>query len=568
MKKFILFLGISALTFSSCGDKQEDLSKLTAVGGAVYGGEIRMMSQEKISNLFPASITDIYSTRVSSQIFETTLALDPSGVKVIPSIAESCVSSSDAKTYTLKIRSGIKFHDNDCFGGEGRELTAADVKYALDFSCSGLKINKMSWFLTDKIVGGQAFKKASSSSLPAGGVKGITVVDDQTLKIELSNAFAGFDKLLTHPSLAIFPKEAYEKYGNKITENPVGTGAFVLDSWEKDKITLKRNSTYWKKDELGNQLPFLAGIVITYSTDKRGELKAFRNKEIDIVTEIPVEETEHILGTLKEAQDGKNVKHKVENHMSMSLNYFGFSHSSEVFKDVRVRKAFNLAIDRKGLVDVAMMGEGYAIENGFVPPMEGYPSSSVRGHIFDPAQAKALLAAAGFPNGVGFPVMKLYMNGKVGSSKYKMSEGVAKYLFDNLGVKIEVVLLSLEDKEKKIDSGEAIFWRSGWVADYADPENFLSLFYGTNGVNGISNQFKYNNLVYDRLFEAAMKEADASKRMKLFAQCDQMIIDEAVVIPLITDDFIVMYNSKVKKLETSCLERIDFSTIFIKEIRE
>jgi oligopeptide transport system substrate-binding protein len=565
MKKIILFLGISAIILSSCGDKQEDLSKLNAVGGAVYGGEIKMMSQEKITNLFPASITDIYSTRVSSQIFETILALDASGVKVIPSIAESFTCSADAKTYTLKIRSGIKFHDNECFGGEGRELTANDVKYALDFSCSGLKINKMSWFLTDKIVGGQAFRKASSNTLPVGGVKGITVIDDQTVKIELSSSFGGFDKLLTHPSLAIFPKEAYEKYGSKIVENPVGTGAFCLESLEKDKVVLKRNSNYWKKDELGNQLPFLAGIVITYSNDKRDELKAFRNKQIDIVTEIPVEEIEHILGTLKEAQDGKNVKHKVENHMSMSLNYFGFSHTSEIFKDVRIRKAFNLAIDRKGLVDIAMMGEGYAIENGFVPPMEGYPSSSVRGHVYDPLQAKTLLAAAGFANGVGFPVLKLYMNGKAGSSKYKMSEGVAKYLYDNLGVKVEVVLLSLEEKEKKIDSGEAIFWRSGWVADYADPENFLSLFYGKNGV---SNQFKYSSLVYDRLFEAAMKETDASKRMKLFAQCDQMIIDEAVVIPLITDDFIVMYNSKVKKLETSCLERIDFSTIFIKEIRE
>jgi oligopeptide transport system substrate-binding protein len=307
MTKLFIFLGFSAFILNACGDSQEDLSKKVALGGAVYGGELRMMSQEKLDNLFPLGVPDIYAVRVTSQVFETILKLDPSGTKVIPGIAESFTASGDAKSFTLKIRKGVYFHADDCFGGEGRELTAEDVKFVLDFSCSGLKMNSISWFLRDKIVGGKEFFANSKTALSAGGVKGITVIDAQTLKIELVNAFGGFDKLLTHPSLGIFPKEAFEKYGEEITKHPVGTGPFVLDEWTTDKIRLKRNDKYWKQDDLGNQLPFLGGITITYSTNKRSELMAFRNKEIDLVSEIPVEEIENVLGTLQEAQEGKNV---------------------------------------------------------------------------------------------------------------------------------------------------------------------------------------------------------------------------------------------------------------------
>lgn len=570
MTKLFSFLALSVFVLNSCGDAQEDLSKKVAVGGAVYGGELRMMSQEKLENLFPLGVADIYSVRVTSQIFETILKLDPSGTKVIPGIAESFTASGDAKSFTLKIRKGVYFHADDCFGGEGRELTAEDVKFVLDFSCSGIKQNSISWFLRDKIVGGKEFFAKSKTTLPAGGVKGITVIDAQTLKIELVNAFGGFDKLLTHPSLGIFPKEAYDKYGAEITKHPVGTGPFSMDEWTAEKIRLKRNDKYWKQDDLGNQLPFLGGITITYSTNKRSELLAFRNKEIDLVSEIPVEEIENILGTLQEAQEGKNVKHKVINQISMSINYFGFAHSSPIFANIQVRKAFNLAVDRKALVDTWLEGEGYASENGFVPSIDGYPSESVRGFNYDPAQAKTLMAAAGYANGVGFPEMKFYVNGKKGSGTYKMAEGVIDFLQKNLGIKIKMELTSLANRDKAIATGTAMFWRSGWVADYPDPENFLGLFYGGNIREGGTsmNPFKYKNPAFDKLFEQAMRETDYSKRMKLYAQCDQIVIDDAVVMPLLTDDFIVMYNSKIRKFETNCMEQIDFSTIFIKEIKE
>ena len=113
--------------------------------------------------------------------------------------------------------------------------------------------------------------------------------------------FFGFEKILTHPSLGIFPKEAYEKYGKKLKKHAVGSGPFVLEKITDKGLKLKRNKNYWKKDRFGNQLPFISNIEITYTKNKRLELLAFRNSKIDLVLDIPVEEIEFILGTLIEA---------------------------------------------------------------------------------------------------------------------------------------------------------------------------------------------------------------------------------------------------------------------------
>src|SRR5690606_24378000 len=142
-------------------------------------------------------------------------------------------------------------------------------------------------------------------------------------------------------------------------------------------------------------------------------------EKIDLVLELPVEEIEHILGTLKEAQEGKNVRHKVESEQSMSMMYVALANDSEEFKDERVRKAFNLAINRKSIVDDKLEGEGWPAENGFVPAIANYPSERVKGYTFDPAKAKSLMASAGYPDGKNFPTLDFYVNAVKGSGVHK-----------------------------------------------------------------------------------------------------------------------------------------------------
>jgi oligopeptide transport system substrate-binding protein len=565
-KKF-LFLLTLFIFIASCSENETDIYSLKANGGAKYGGEFRFMSSEKITSLFPLSTADVYNQRIASQLFESILKMDYKKNKVVPNIAESFEISPDAKKITLKIREGIYFHDDECFSdGEGRELTAEDVKYTLDFACSGLKLNLMSWMLVDKIKGAKEFYAKSKKSLPENGVSGIKV-NNNKITIELTEPFVGFDKILTHSSLGVFPKEAYEKYKNEVLKHPVGTGAFKLESMNSENVVLTRNNKYWKKDDFGNQLPFLEKIQMSYATDKKSELMAFRTKKIDLVLEIPVDEIENILGSLEEAQAGLTVKHKIDSKNSLSISYLGFAHNSAPFNNIKVRKAFNLAVDRNEIVNKDLMGEGYACENGFVPDMEGYNSKRVKGFKLNVSQAKNLLKEAGFPEGKGFPILDVYVNAKAGDAIFLLYNGIKKQLKQNLGVDINIKLCSIDERDKAIESGIAKMWRGGWIADYPDPENFLNLFLSEHiGSNSLTmNRFQYNSKEYDRLFHASMKEKNPKIRNEFFVLCDQMIIDDAVVMPLINDDFITMINSKVKNFETNSMELLDFSTIFIKE---
>jgi oligopeptide transport system substrate-binding protein len=567
MFKIFLLSVTSVILASSCSENKVDISQLTANGGAKYGGEFRFMSSEKINCLFPVATSDVYNQRISGQIFESLLSIDFKTNKVIPNLASSFTISQDAKIFSLKIKEGVFFHNDACFSsGNGRELTAEDVKYALDFACSGLKVNKMSWMLVDKIKGAKEFNQKTKKAITQSGVSGITVKDNSVI-IELVEPFVGFDKILTHSSLGIFPKESYEMYKNDVIKHPVGTGPFCLESLSNKEVLLTRNNNYWKKDDFGNQLPFLEKVRVSYSTDKKSELMAFRNKKIDLVLEIPVDEIENILGSLEEAQAGMTVKHKIDSKNSLSIAYLGFDHHSVPFSNKNVRKAFNIAIDRNEIVNNYLKGEGYACENGFVPNINDYTTKKVQGHKFHVATAKKILAQAGYPEGKGFPVLDIYINAQSGNSIFMLYEAIKEQLKNNLNITVNLKLCSLDERDKAITSGKAKMWRGGWIADYPDPENFLNLFLSKHiGSNSQTmNTVKFSSSKYDRLLNLAIKEKNSQIRNDYFVQCDQILIDEAVVMPLINDDFITMINSKIKNFETNSMETLDFSKIFIKE---
>ncbi|MDG1330802.1 MAG: ABC transporter substrate-binding protein [Crocinitomicaceae bacterium] len=569
MRYLLLTLfALMAMVFTYCGDSEPATEELEAKGGKLYGGEFTFMTHERINVLIPAYVGDIYNSRVTSQIYDPLMVYDPNTETVVPAVAESFKKSSDSKVYTFKIRKGIEFHEDDCFGKDSRKLTAEDVKYTLDMACSGLEKNQVGHIFKLRIVGAKEFYEQTKGkkTMPASGVSGIKVIDDQTLQITLLNPSPGFEVILTNPSLGIVSKKAFEHYKGKIDKHAVGSGPFMLDEMTADQVTLKRNPNYWKKDEFGNQLPFLGRIAVKYAKNKKSELLSFRKAEADLVLEIPVENIENILGSLKEAQEGKNIKHKVDGEASMSMAYVAMAHESDEFSDVRVRQAFNLAIDRNAIIDTWLEGEGWAAENGFAPEMSNYDNSVVKGHSYNVERAKSLMSAAGHANGANFPTLDFYVNSKEGSGAHKMCLAIQKQLKDNININLNIKLCTLEERTQAIASGDAKIWRAGWVADYPAPENFLGLFYGGNvGENTQMNRFNYRSDKFDALFEAASHEEDAEKREKLYQQCDQMVINEAVVMPVLTDDHVVMINARVRNFKASPLESLNLTSVYIKQ---
>jgi len=565
----LLFLALGLILWN-CSGEEETQEQLIAKGNKMYGGELKFMSPEKIDNLNPIFSGDVYSSRIITQIFEPLLVIDPESGTVNPGVAESFKLSDDARVYTFKIRKGVKFHEDACFKNKTREVTANDAKFTLDMACTKHKDNQMYYLLVDRIEGAKDHYNKSNGKIVGKGVKGIKVLDKHTLQVTLTEPYVGFEKILTHASLSITAPEAYKKYGKAISEHPVGTGPFALETMSSSKIQLKRNPNYWRKDEFGNQLPFLSKVTMTYAKNKKSELMAFRNSKVDLVLELPVEETDNILGTLEEAQRGLNVKHRVDAKKSLNMMFIAMANDSEEFSDPRVRRAFNLAVDRSLLVDKDLEGEGWPAKHGFVPDMEGYPMEKVNGFDYNPELAQNLMRQAGYNNGNGFPTLKFYVNGIKGSGVDRACQSIARQIKENLNVNLDVVLVSLDERREVVQSGEAKIWRAGWIADYPDPSNFLAMFYGSNMESDatIVNDFRYKNPEFDALYEQALVEKDPVKRTSLLVKCDQMVIDTAPVMPVMTDDHIVIINARVRDFNATQMETLDLTSVYIKELRK
>ena len=547
--------------FASCAQKPASESR-SALGGKAYGGTFKFMSLEKVNYLFPMHSMDIYSQRINTQIYESLFKESPDDQSVVPHLIESYKKSSNGLLLTFKLKKSIFFHEDPCFKDEKRELNANDIKFVLQFACSKSALNHLSHLLVSKIVGSEEYYRKSTKN-----ISGIKVLDSHSFTIELTQPFTNFEKLLSHPGLGIFPEEALKKYGDEILNHPVGTGPFVLDKINNNGVSLKRNNNYWRKDNSGNKLPFLDRIEMTYGKDKNSELKAFQNNEIDIILNVPTENVTNLFGSLNEAQKGKNQKHKVYSRRSSRINYLAFSTDQEPFDDVLVRKAFLSAIDLNKVTSDILMGEGIPASSGFIPEINGYVPDSSFKIEFNPQKAKSLLAQAGYSQGNNFPQLTLWVNTLSGTSTNLWTQNITEQLKSNLGVDVKIKLCSFKERQAAIEKGDAIFWKSGWIADYPDPESFISIFYQKySQINPTWGSVSCLNKNFDDAYSAYLLEKNQDKRTELLNKCNQYIINEAIILPVYFEDLFVVYNLKIREFTVNSIETMDLSSVYIKEL--
>lgn len=569
--KFIALLA-SGLILANCGGnttengEEIDPSVIEKVeGGKFRGGILRLNSIENYTSLFPVAINDIYSTHVAGQCYEGLFKFNQKTLEAEPCLAESFEIDNTKKVYTFHLRKGVIFHDDECFPeGKGREVNAEDFKYCFEYLCSNHEENKWPTLFRDRLVGAADYANGKAQS-----VEGIKVIDNYTLQLTLVDPFGGLTDLLAVLAAAVYPKEAVDKYGYDGLHNyMVGTGPFIATTLKNGELVeFKRNEKYWKKDEFGNQLPYLAKVTISFIKTKPEELKAFQNGELDMVWGLPVEEIPNIMSSFEEALEGKNREFDLQSVNSLNIQYYGFLFTSEIFGNVKVRKAFNYAVDRDSLVEFVLQGEGIPAHHGFVPPMSGYPTETVKGFDYNPKLAQQLMKEAGYPGGKGFPEVTLHLNSSGGTNE-KIAEFMKTMLKDNLGVDIKLNVIPMKELHPQAEKGQLDFWRFGWIADYPDPSNFLYLFHGKNidSTKETSiNYFRYSNPKFDELYEKALIEIDEEKRMALYAQCDQILMDDAVVMPLLFNVDIRLINPEVTDFDINELEYRDLTMVYFKK---
>lgn len=578
MKKLFFFFVLSSFLYScsSCGSHQGTEGGLRkGEGGIYYGGVLRLNEVEDFRNLYPLDLTQQVSHHIVNQVYEGLVKLNQADLSAIPAVAESWTKNDNATVWTFKIRKGIKFHDDECFeGGKGREVTAKDFKWCFEKLCTASPHNQMySITFKDRVIGANEFFESTQNGKPlADGVKGVKVLDDYTLEIDLSVPFAGFLNILSTPGCYIFPKEALDKYGEDgLRAKCVGSGPFKIKTVkEGEAVLMERNADYWGKDEHGNQLPYLDVVRYSFIKEKKQEILEFRKGNLDMVYQLPIENIQDILSELDKAKENKPFVLQVT--PAMRTDYYGFLNPVKPFADKRVRLAFNHAIDRTKIIDYTLKGEGVPALNGFVPPVKyfenkGYDFSKLKGYTFNPDEAKKLLSEAGYPNGKGFPKTTLLINSGGGDRNVLTAQVVQSMLKENLNIDVDIEMLPQSQELDKIESGKAMFWRSAWVADYPDPETFLTLLYSKHipaklDDRSYVNSVRFRSAKFDSLFSLAMKEVDDKKRFELYEQADQVIIDDAPVMPIFYDEIYRLVQKNVRNFFENAMEYRDVSRVY------
>ena len=185
-----------------------------------------------------------------------------------------------------------------------------------------------------------------------------------------------------------------------------------------------------------------------------------------------------ILDEFNHAKEG-NARFEMQRVPAMAVDYYCFQDQSEVFSKKDVRMAFNYAIDREKIVTYTLQGDGIPATFGIIPPsFANFDHKSLKGYKFNPDTAKHLLAAAGYPNGKGFPKISLQVNSN--ERNLPVAEIIQKMIKENLNVDLDINVLPFAEHVDNYESGKAMFWRAGWTADYPDPETFLTVLYGKN----------------------------------------------------------------------------------------
>lgn len=556
----LLFIAIIA----ACSAPERSRER-KAEGGKYYGGVFNMNESADPGSLFPLELTRSAAHRIAAQVYEGLVRFDQQDLSIKPSLADSWTVDETRTVYTFQLHPEVRFHDDTCFAdGVGRSLTATDVVESFTALCTYGTMNQMFWLFQDKVLGANAQYAATLAGKPGPGVAGLEAVDPLTVRITLTSPYPSFLQVLAHQGCWIHPRELAKHYGEASAWHMVGTGPFKEKQYTQGEVlVLERWSGYWGKDEQGNAYPFLDAIRCTFETDKLHEFDAFTKGNLSVILELPIERT-GILG------DPSN--YQVQSVAALNIQFYGFNKRKAPFNDVRVRRAFSLAIDRESLVDTVLNGLGVPARHGIVAPgFSDYPYDTVPATSYDPALARKLLAEAGYPGGQNFPSVHLQLNSD-GSGYIRVASTVQEMLARNLGVRVATTVLPAQQHYARVEQGRAEFWREGWVVDHPDPENFLALFYGKSVPSDTSqpsylNSTRYTDTLYDKLFAQAQRAVATSERMQLLALAERKAMEDMVVVPLYHERTVRLLQPWVRDLPINGMEYRDLRGVWFDPVQ-
>ncbi|MBS3788461.1 ABC transporter substrate-binding protein [Candidatus Bipolaricaulota bacterium] len=472
-------------------------SSLVAFSGdePKQGGTLDVaVSYGNIHTLDPHLSTGVTPGQAIEQIFDGLVAIESGSLDLVPEVAKNWIVSQDGKTYWFKLRKNVKFHN-------GEELTASDFKFSVerlgDPDLASPQLSRI-----NLLKGSQAYKEGEADE-----ITGVTVIDDYTLRIDLSEFSPAF--LYDLAQINIVPEDVVKEMGEDFANNPVGSGPFKFESWRRDSIIkLSAFEDYYAGR------PYLDNLNFKIMLEAGARQAAFDSKGIDFML---------ANGTMYEKyREMPESKVKLltcaelfTRNMILNFDYEPLSHR-------KVRQAINYAIDNKALIDNILRGKAVPAV-GWLPTTMPVPDEDLEGYPYNPEKAKELMKEAGYEDGFSLEIMA--SEGGGGAYGLRVVEAIMPFLRE-IGIDAEMIVRDFGTASDLVGQGkfQARMYSNGGEVS---PFKYLEIYFNSERERYAGNSWGYDNPEVDALLGKARTTTDFDERMEIIAEAHKLVTRDA-----------------------------------------
>ena len=526
INRFLVVIHITFMLISCKNGSQNDSKQI-----------IRFNSPTGITSLDPAFARTQENIRTVNQLFNGLLQLDDS-LKIVPSIAKSYSISEDAKTYTFVIRKGVFFHNDPVFKSEKRPVIAQDFVYSFNRIIDKRTASDGAWIFNGIINPDVPFYAAN----------------DSTFEIRLKKPFAPLLSMLTMAYCYVVPREAVEYYGDNFGKKPVGTGPFQFSNWaEGIKLNLIKNENYFESTA-SNPIPKIDAISISFIQSKQTELLEFTQGKLDLFTGLESSFKDEILLAEGALKPKYQTNFDLKKSPFLNTEYLAFNMEDNVspIQDRNFRKAIHHCINREEMIHYLRNGVGKPADGGFCPKgLPSYQQQSIAAFNLNLAKEYLSKATIKQTRPLILTTTANYLDLCILVQKNCAEIGIE--------IKIDVVPSSLLKQQKS--AGDLAFFRSSWIADYPDGENYMACFYTANKAPNGPNYTRFSSSSFDQLYLSLIAETSTVKREQAFKAMQDILAYEQPYVLLFYDESIWLSSKKLKDIKVNALNHLDLRKV-------
>jgi peptide/nickel transport system substrate-binding protein len=537
---FWIIILAASMVLSSCRDSNRYADKQV----------FRYNESAGISSLDPAVAYNLENMWAVNQLFDGLVELD-SNLVPVPLIAKSWSVLDSGRHYRFLLRDDAYFHPSPLFGDSAtRKVVASDFVYSFNR-------------IVDPDVASPGQWVFSNIDFDRDG--GFVASSDSVFDVFLKTAFPPFLGMMSMQYCNVVPHEVVAHYGPDFRSNPIGAGPFKFAFWlENVSLVYHKHDDYFLHDIEGVQLPYLDAVKIDFVKDMSSEYLGLLKGKFDFMSGIHQAFKDELLDPYGRLNAEYTDVLNFQKTPFIKTDYLGLLVDPTMslvengpLMTRKVRQALNYALNRREMTRFLRNNSVYPAENGFIP--KGLPSfneSGSYGYKYDLDKAKSLLDEAGHPEGEGIPSITVST-----TSEYVDLCEFIQHEWSKIGIDLVIDVLPASAHRESVANSKVAIFRKSWLADYADAENFLGLFYSKNFCPGGPNYTHFQNDQFDALFEEARQEISHQRRIMLYQQMDSLVMFEAPVIPLFYDQVSHFIRKDVSGLVTNPINMLDLKTV-------